>query len=167
MFYKRTTVVCMLIAAFVMLASSIAWLTTRIVKMVDFGNNCTQYIERAANSASVETAKEELDKAILYLESHELTDGFVTIVMEQPRNDIGFWYQNLVNARDELEMLQEGSSSLEKSNILMKLRETLLDDDKVIVPEGIEIYPYNKLYFAWSMSFLASIILFILAYIFD
>ncbi len=62
------------------------WSTVRIVKAVQFDTNCAQYIKRAADSNTVETAKEELAKAISYAEENNLTEGIVSIFLNQPKN---------------------------------------------------------------------------------
>lgn len=132
-----------------------AWLTARIVKDVQFNNNCEQYLKRAADANTVETAKEELAKAISYAERNNLTQGIVSIFLKQPKNDIGFWYKNLTESYEELNNISEEASQLEKTNVLMKLRETLTDYNdngvSVTLPNGIEIYPNNVLYFWWSL----------------
>lgn len=132
-----------------------AWTTVRIVKDVQFEMNCTQYLKRAADANTVETAKEELAKAISYAEAHNLTEGVVSIFLHQPKNDIGYWYNNMTEAYAELENLPEDATSLEKTNVLMKLRETLTDEKEsgvsVTVPKGISIYPNNVLYFWWGL----------------
>lgn len=140
----------------------LAWGTTRTVKCVQFELNCTQYLKRAADANTVELAKEELSKAISYAEQNNLTEGVVSIFLHQPKNDIGFWYKNMVEAYNELEKLPEDADSLEKTNTLMKLRETLTDQKdygvSVTVPDGITIYPNNVIYFWWGLlSFLALI----------
>lgn len=132
-----------------------AWSTVRIVKSVQFNINCTQYIKRAADANTVELAKEELAKAISYAEENNLTEGVVSIFFHQPSNDIGYWYKNMTEAYTELEKLPEDVSSLEKTNVLMKLRETLTDENNsgvvVTFPDGISIYPSNVLYFWWGI----------------
>ena len=132
-----------------------AWSTVRIVKYVQFDMNCTQYIKRAADANTVETAKEELSKAISYAEENNLTEGVVSIFLNQPSNDIGYWYKNMTESYSELENLSEDATSLEKTNVLMKLRETLTDEKKsgvsVTIPDGISIYPSNVLYFWWGL----------------
>ena len=59
-----------------------------------------------------------------------------------------FWYQNLKASKKELEKTTN-STSLEKTNVLLKLRETLLDQgdkkSKITYPQGLAIYPNNKL----------------------
>ena len=99
-----------------------AWMTARIVKAVQFDMNCTQYLKRAADANSVELAKKELEKAIYYAEMNNLTEGVTSIFLYQPSNDIGYWYKNMTVAYSELEKLPENATSLEKTNILMKLR---------------------------------------------
>lgn len=132
-----------------------AWSTVRIVKDVQFDNNCAQYIKRAADANTIERAKEELEKAISYAEKNNLTEGVVSIFLHQPKNDIGYWYQNMTEAYDELENLPEDATSLEKTNVLMKLRETLTDETEsgvsVTIPNGISIYPGNVAYFWWGL----------------
>lgn len=146
-----------------------AWATVRIVKSVSFDTNCTQYLKRAADANSIEMAKEELQKAISYAESNNLTEGRVSIFLNQPKNDVGYWYQNMKASYEELENLPSDSSPLEKTNVLMKLRETLTDtsdgDISVTVPNGISIYPYNLAYFLWSiLSLIGAIVFWLLMY---
>ena len=128
-----------------------AWSTVRIVEGVQFDMNCTQYIKRAADANTVETAKKELSKAISYAEENNLTEGVVSIFLHQPSNDIGYWYKNMTESYSELENLSEDATSLEKTNVLMKLRETLTDENgsevSVTIPKGISIYPRNVSYF--------------------
>jgi len=132
------------------------WATVRIVKTVQFGLNCEAYLQRAANANTVDMAKEELVKAIEYIEQNNLTEGIVSIFLKNPANDMGFWYRNIKSAHDELVNLPADSSPLEKTNVLMKLRESLTSNDSngstnVIVPEGITVYPNNVMYFWWGM----------------
>ena len=132
-----------------------AWATVRIVKGVQFDINCTQYVKRAADASTVELAKEELGKAISYAEQNNLTEGVVSIFFHQPKNDIGYWYKNMTDAYNELDNLPEDATSLEKTNVLMKLRETLTDEKEsgvsVTMPNGISIYPGNVFYFWWGL----------------
>lgn len=148
--------------AFAIIATMVfgAWTTVRIVEGVQFDVNCQQHLKRAADANTVETAKEELAKAISYAEAHNLTEGVVSVFIKQPKNDIGYWYKNMTEAYSELENLSEDASSLEKTNVLMKLRETLTDEDEdgisITVPDGISIYPNNVMYFCWGLlSFIA------------
>lgn len=133
----------------------LSWSTVRIVKAVSFDINCKAYIKRAADANTVEMAKKELSKAIKYAEEHNLTKGIVSIFLKDPSNDVGFWYENMKASYAELDALPESSSALEKTNVLMKLRESLTDNSEngvsVTIPCGISIYPQNILYFCWGI----------------
>ena len=120
-----------IIKAFAMMATLMfcAWSTVRIVKAVQFNMNCTQYIKRAADANTVELAKEELAKAISYAERNNLTEGVVSIFLQQPKNDIGYWYKNLT----------ESLTDEKQSGVY------------VTMPYGISIYPENVFYFWWGL----------------
>ena len=149
---RKVTKIFLMLAIISTLVFS-AWGVVRTVKCIQFDTNCTQYLRRAADASTIENAKEELKKAISYLEENDLTEGIVSIFFQQPQNDVGFWYKNMSESYSELESLPKDATSLEKSNVLMKLRGTLTDDDgaTVTVPEGISIYPNNVSYFWWGM----------------
>ncbi len=132
--------------------STLYWAGLRVVRAYEFSINCEGYLKRAADSNTIELAIMELDTAIAYMEEKGLTEGIVSIFLKQPQNDIAFWYQNLVASRQELLSINPDAGQLEKSNILMKLRETLLDTGVVTYPEGISIYPNNLIYFIWGIA---------------
>lgn len=140
------------------------WGVARTVKAISFDQNCGQYLKRAADANSIEMAKEELGIAISYAEAHNLTQGTVSIFLHQPKNDIGYWYKNMKTAYEELENVPEDTSMMEKTNILMKLRETLTDEGEsgieVTIPDGISIYPNNVSYFWWSIISLVAMCIF-------
>jgi hypothetical protein len=67
-----------------------------------------------------------------------------------PDEDIGYWYNNLLAAKNELDSLPTEATPLEKTNVLMKLRETLTDSGQqgksaLVCPAGISRCPYNGL----------------------
>lgn len=139
-----------------------AWATVRFVKAVSFDMNYNAYIHRAAVATEIETAKVELAKAIEYIEENSLTEGTVSIFLKDPRNDVGFWYGTLKGAYKELDTFSEGATQLEKSNYLMRMRESFLE---VGVPNGISIYPNNVLYFWWSIiSLIGATVFYLLWY---
>ncbi len=125
----------------------------RIAAHVSFNWNCGEYLERAAVANSVELAKDQMDLAIKYLDDHQIQEGYTSILVRTPSEDVGFWYKNLTTCREELKSViakgEKGSSELEKSNILMKLRETLIQHNSkstsLVCPEGIDVFPYNVL----------------------
>lgn len=132
----------------------LTWSGVRIYKSIDFNINCSGHIKRAADANTVEIAKKEINIVIKYLDDNKLNSGYVSIFLKQPKNDIGFWYQNLKASTEELNKVNENASQLEKSNILMKLRETLIDHGEsttITKPSGISIYPNNFLYFFWCI----------------
>lgn len=143
----------LLSAVSILVAVSI--LAVGISKNIELKQNLTGYLKRASNASTIELAKNELSIAIKYLEDNSPTEGYTSIFWKTPDDDIGFWYKNLKESYFELENLNsESSSTLEKTNVLMKLRETLLDgseNSKVNVPKGLSVYPDNKLWAALTL----------------
>lgn len=80
----------------------VGYLGTRAVKSVQFNQNCGGYLKRAADANTVETAKEELSKAISYIEANNLTQGYTSVMWQTPNEDLGFWYKNLKSSETEL-----------------------------------------------------------------
>ena len=113
----------------------------------DLKRNCTGYLERAANSNTVEIAKGELSKVISYLDTHGLNSGYTSIVYNTPDEDVSFWYANLKASQEELEKVDASTSAMEKSNLLLKLRETIAGQEGIIVPPGLAKSPHNLMYF--------------------
>jgi hypothetical protein len=141
--------------------SSLFFVGYRVFKSYEAEQNYVGYLKRAADANSVEVAKSELEKAIDGIEKERLTSGYTSILFKTPNEDIDFWYKNLLVSLRDLRDLPENSSPLEKSNMLMKLRETLLDDNKVTCPQGISIYPNNTIVSIWgSLSIIIFIFLF-------
>lgn len=104
-----------------------------------FSSRCGQYIHRAAHCASVEDAVASLDTALKYCEQNRLTEGTTNVFLNNPDNDIGFWHQNLVAARDEMRTLGPATSELTKTNAMMRIREALSKQP----PDGISNWPFN------------------------
>lgn len=146
-----------LFAGIILWVPFLLWAIVRIVYGVGFSIDCEQHLKRAADANTLPLAVQELTTVVKYCESHNLTSGIVSIFLRQPENDVGFWYSNISKSLDELIKLDSMSSSLEKSNMLMKLRETLLDsgsEGRTVVtrPDGIAIYPYNIFFFWWAVA---------------
>jgi hypothetical protein len=123
-----------------------------IGKSISMRQNCTGYLELAADANTIEIAKNQLQKSIKYLEENNLTKGYTSILWKTPDEDIEFWYKNLKASESELLKVDGTTSSLEKTNILIKLRETLLyngkNGDSLTVPDGLSRYPNNAM---WSI----------------
>ena len=137
-----------------------------IVNAVQMDANCISYFKMASDANSVELAKKHLSSGIKYLEENNLTNGSTKIFINNPRNDIGLWYENLKSAQTQLQELKdrEGLTDLEESNALMKLRETLLNSEgSVTHPSMISFYPSHVGWFWWLRL---GWLLWILAFIF-
>lgn len=121
-----------------------------VVSHFKFTIGCRDHLKRAADANTIKTARVELRTALAYMQVTKLTDGHVSIILKQPKNDIGFWFNNLMESFKELETVADDASQLEKSNVLMKLRETILDETesgtKVTHPDWISIHPFNGTY---------------------
>ena len=116
-----------------------------VYKDIQFDIQCKGYLELAANANSIELAKSNLDKAIQYIEKNQLTSGNSALFIKSPSNNITFWYANLKACQKEVwEFSVKGGTTLEQTNLLMKLRESLLNNEVVIVPEFLSMYPYQK-----------------------
>ncbi|MFK8103838.1 MAG: hypothetical protein AB8G15_14990 [Saprospiraceae bacterium] len=141
----------------ILILSSLAIFGFRIQKKIVLKQNVTGYLKRAADANTVEIAQGEIAKVLNYLEQEEITEGYTSIFWKTPNEDIGFWYKNLKASQQELQQVKDGST-LEKTNVLIKLRETLLDrggegKEKVTVPKGLSVYPNNGM---WAMLMLGA-----------
>ena len=120
------------------------------LKGLSLKQNCTGYLKQAADANTVETAKTQLGKSIKYLEEHNMTTGYTSIAYNTPDEDIEFFYNNLKESEKELSKVDSTTSSLEKTNLLMKLRETLLDGgkdgDELTIPKGLSKHPNNLMW---------------------
>ena len=139
------------------------WIGVRVAYVISFDIQCEGHLKRAGDANTIKLAHQELESALEYVESHNLTQGSTHLMFPTPECDVTFWYDNLQSARDELEAIPAGTSQLEKTNILMKLRETLLDSGErgvsATVPPGITIFPYQWLFLLWGwFSFLFCLI---------
>jgi len=137
------------------LIALIGWGPFRIIQWVQFDRQCEGYLKRAADANTVELAKKQLQVALAYIEKNHLTRGYTSIIYQTPDEDIGFWHANIQASLDELNTISPQASQLEKSNMLLKLRETLIDHSssgvEVTVPPGISVFPNNIGVAAWSL----------------
>lgn len=142
-----------------LIALSLVVFGVRISKKIQFKQNVSGYLKRAADASTIEIANEELTKVITYLEANNLTSGSTSMIWETPNEDIGFWYKNLKASQNELQNLKS-ESALERTNVLIKLRETLVDtgkSTKITVPKGLSVYPNNKLWGFLTITALLSL----------
>lgn len=140
-----------LFGAIVFFIALLIFAAVETIVAISFSINVTNRLKRAADANTVEIAIEELDSVVSFLEENDIKNGYTSVLYQTPDEDIGFWYKNLKTSLTELKGLPADSSTLEKSNALMKLRETLLDSgkdsDTVTEPDGISRYPHNT---AWA-----------------
>ena len=134
-----------LIFATIWIGATIWFISMRI----EFNQNCTGFLEQAADANTVELALDRLNKAVSYVEENNWTHGYTSILWKTEDENIGFWYSNLKASQQELtEAL--GSSQLEQTNVLMKLRETLTESTEhgtsITYPDGLWKYPHNGLF---------------------
>ena len=137
--------------AIVIILLSLIPLIIVMVKSIKLEQNCTGNLERASNANTIETAIEELNSSIGYLEENKLTTGYTSVFYRTPDEDISFFYKNLVDSRDELMKVDSTTTQLERTNLLMKLRETLTHNDgengtSVTYPDGLSRYPNNGMW---------------------
>ncbi|MDO8521107.1 MAG: hypothetical protein Q7S52_03250 [bacterium] len=145
----------------------LAWLGLCIVNGFIYEREVGGHLKRAADANTLQLAEQELVVAVNYLEKHQLTHGYTSIFFTTPDEDVGFWYTNLSASLSELKKLSTDTTRLEQSNTLIKLRETLLDqqqgDTSVTAPSGISRYPHNTLFFWWGwLSFIFSGLFFLI-----
>jgi hypothetical protein len=146
------------------------WLTSRLVNNIVFNKDCGHYLGRASNASTVETTKEQIKIALDYVEKERLTEGFTSVLYRTPDEDIGYWYKNLSDDVKVLESLSPTTSELEKSNTLIRVRETLIGHgekgDYLIIPDGISIYPHNTFFMFWGWGSAGMAVLFFCAMMF-
>ena len=116
------------------------------VKYVEFDQNCGGFLKQAADANTVELAKERIDIAVDYIEKHDLTYGYTSVLWKTEDENVEYWYNNIKACQRELEQCKN-ASQLEKSNVLLKVRESLTDNGKdgteLTLPDGISLYPDN------------------------
>jgi hypothetical protein len=155
-----------LILAIVCTLSFLWWGADRTVRAVQFERNCKGYLKRAADSNTVALAEKNLARAVRYAKKKGYIESYTSILYTTPDEDVGFWYENLQAYLDELREVDSEATQLERSNVLMKLRETLLDEEDgsagVTVPAGISVFPHNRDYSLWgSISIVLAVIFWI------
>lgn len=133
---------------------TLSWGGIRAYKGWEFTVGCGGHLKRAANANTIDLATIEMQTAVKYAEQKGLTTGYTSVFYRTPDEEVDFWYQNIKSAHEELKAVSKDATQLEKSNVLMKLRETLVDQGEksssVTMPDGISVYPNNLLYFIWG-----------------
>jgi hypothetical protein len=133
----------------------------RIYNGIIWDIDCGGHLKRAADANTVDLAVQELEVVVKYLEDNRMTEGYTSVLYREPSEDVGFWYNNIKASLVELKALPKNATDLEKSNMLMKLRQTLLDHsngtENVTKPDGISRFPNNKVWWGTGMMGMLSL----------
>lgn len=131
----------------------IVWAGIRTKCYFEFQDKVEGYLDNYVKAGSVEVAQENLDAAIKSAEEMGLTEGQISVLCHNPKNNIGVWYQNLVKCRENLKEVAKQPLK-EQSFVLQKQKQALSGEKNgssgsidVKIPEGITIYPYNRFFF--------------------
>lgn len=134
-----------------------------IVASIQFDRNYSGHLKRAADANTLILAEQELEIAVTYLDDRRYNtkdgrslgriDDHTSILYSTPDEQISFHYKNVLACLLEIRAViakRDEATPLERSNVLMKLRETLLDDSgqyghSVTYPSGLAVYPDNTL----------------------
>ena len=125
-----------------------------------FERECAGYLNLAANANDPKLVIKYMDIAIEYIERNNLDKGNTTVIFNYPDRSLDYWYANLKEIQADVKALPDDVSQLERSNVLMKVRESLTDSDsqggsRIILPPYIAYYPSQ---FFWStMSWICGI----------
>ncbi len=104
----------------------------------------TTPLERVANASNVQTAYDNTNEAIKYLETNRMVDGNSSYFLNDRANDVGYFYQNLQKARTELDIARKNKNptQLEESNLLIRIKEVVIHrDGTTAVPAHLAYYP--------------------------
>lgn len=132
----------------------IVMLSTLTYQSIIFDIEIGGHMGRAANANTIELAAQEMNIVVQNMEKRGMTKGYTSIIYKTPDEDVGYWYNNMNDSLAELRSVNPDATKLEKSNVLMKLRESLTTNDKIVVPQGIERFPYNALFAVYNLIFL-------------
>jgi len=124
-----------------------------VVQAYLFDLRCGDYLKLAADASSVKMADDFLAKSIDYLNRTGKISGNSAIIFKKPKHDVGIWYRQILAAKSLTEqMVAKGdkATALENSNVLMKVRETLLDNGEhgqhLTLPVYISLVPNQLAY---------------------
>lgn len=158
---KGKFLVTLMIASVLVFAG---WMVARINAASKFDEEVGGYLENYVEAGNTQTAIENLNMAIKGLEAKGMTEGQISIFWENPNNNVGIWYQNLLESKKVLEQSLE-EEKRDQAIVLEKQRNGLKGSESnssVRTPEGISIYPLNKVYFGWCVGSIVAFICFLI-----
>lgn len=139
----------------ILLIPFLVWFGVRIYNNIMFTRDIGGYMLNAASANSIDLAQQEMSKVVGGIEDRKFKPGFTSVIYNTPDEDVGFWISNMRSSLDELKHVRPETTSLERSNILIKLRESLTHktkgNGKITIPEGISVYPNNVNFFWWGI----------------
>ena len=107
---------------------------------------CTEHLLEASRTISIDTAAIEIDAATKYLEQNHMTSGFTTIFGENPKEDLGAWYQRLRGLSTMLHAASKTDSKAEQNSTLIVAHNALIKSNGYLnVPDGINAFPHNTI----------------------
>lgn len=145
--------------SFILCVPLVLWLIFRIYFSVIFNIDCGGHMERAASANSIALATQEMVAVVKWAEDNKATSGYTSILWQTPDADVGFWYNNMKASLKELQDIKPDATELEKSNVLMKLRESVThhnnDGTVITAPSGLSVFPDNIGFCVWAWIGLA------------
>jgi len=117
--------------------------TVSCLSVYQFNRGCADYLKLAGDASTVEAANGFLGQALSYMEATGKTSGNSSLIFKKPSSDVGIWYKQTKDAKGVLEgIIAKGdeATGIEKSNALIKVRETVLDETSVTYPPHIALY---------------------------
>lgn len=154
--FQKNPILRAIIATFLSIPFLI-WGGTQAIRAINYEIHCGGHLKRAADANTIKLAEQEISIALQYMERKGWDrGGYTHKIFPTPDCDVGFWYKNLHSAKEELLSISSETTMLEKTNVLMKLRETILDDlgggVEVTSPPNITIFPYQWIFFIWLLT---------------
>lgn len=126
------------------------WAGVRVYKSQYFDNHCAHHITRSIQEHKVlEHSINELNIAINYVEQHNLTTGYTSVFDYSADDDIDIFYRGLIEKRNYIQKLKDRDTELNSFIEFTEMRG--YTGQSVHIPDGISIYPYNVLYFIFSI----------------
>ena len=79
-----------IIVAILLFLASCVVPTICVIKSIKFDQRCGGYLKQAADANTVELAANRLDKAIEYIESNSMTEGYTSVLWKTEDENVGF-----------------------------------------------------------------------------
>ena len=137
-----------------------AWAALRIVAAIRYDIAVSAHVNNAVHAVDFEVAENEMAIAIENFEAFGLTEGCTGVLYKSPADDVGLYYQKLLDAREEYRTFSS-ESELEKFSLQQRMEESL----KTAAPSNISVavHGLEAICFWWGLiSFLLILILWVI-----